>query len=384
MAFHSAGMDGIEALGIDGGEESEKLGMNIDVDPFGRSAKSADVAGMQFRPTIMVGLGGTGVECVRRAKKKILERVGPLPTTAYVYIDADEKSFMNDSTGELAPVEQSEQCFIGGTNLQPLLNHPEAHAWLLNQLPGKLASGHYEKAAKGDGCGQIRAVRTDRAAHLDAEREGNIEQCHNQGGTACDPPANTITHCRQRCLTSSQPLCIHRLLDRGGDRVRNFYRHGPASAGSDREPGQDGRDFRVTRRIRRESSGRPVPARLHAGQCLCGADGTQTLRDMRDDLLPETVINAGGETVKLPRPPALRLAYLIDYKNEQPALFPYRGCLRTRCPPPCLHETASPFRVNADSVERNCNTLRAVDKCPETGLPRNFSSFANTGSVFPS
>jgi hypothetical protein len=48
-----------------------------------------------------------------------------------------------------------------------------------------------------------------------------------------------------------------------------------------------------------------------------------------------------------------------------------------------LHENASQFSANAHSVERNLNTLRGVARCPETQLPRNFSSFANTRLGFP-
>src|SRR3989442_2804148 len=138
------------------GTEASQLGASFDVDPTKLAEGIGGVRGVQFKPSVIIGIGGTGVQCLRRAKQKLWNRVGSVPTLAFVYVDADAGSFTNQAG--LPPVEKFERCFIGGDRIWSVVDYPNDHKWLLGQIPEGLERAHYEPVAKGDGAGQIRAA----------------------------------------------------------------------------------------------------------------------------------------------------------------------------------------------------------------------------------
>jgi hypothetical protein len=376
---------GSEAANIDlteGLEQPDDIGLTVDVDPTKSATKAGDVTGVQFRPAVLVGLGGTGVGCVRRAKQKILNRVGKLPTVAYVCVDADEASFLN--APGMATVEQNERCFIGGDQLQPLLDQPEAHRWLLDQIPGKLAAGHYEKAVKGDGCGQVRTVgrvallasmlnvktafttALNRVERLVSGLSTKLKAAGQTATVVADPVVYIV--CSLAGGTGSGAYLDAALL------ARTLTKHRAKMVGIFVLP--DAFDEKV--------QGDESQLRIMRANAYAALMELQALQDMRDDLGLEAVISADGETLSLPAGRQLfDLCYLIDYKNESHKTFSQTEDVYELVARLLLHENATQFSVNAHSVERNLNTLRGVARCPETGLPRNFSTFANTRLGFP-
>ena len=373
----TANIDLTEGLG-----QAEQIGVTVDVDPTKAATKPDDVTGVQFRPAVLIGLGGTGVGCVRRAKQKILNRVGKLPTVAYVCVDADEASFLN--APGMAAVEQNERCFIGGDQLQPLLDQPEGHRWLLDQIPGKLASGHYEKAVKGDGCGQIRAVgrvallasmlnvktavtaAVSRVERLVAGLSTKLKATGQAATVFADPVVYIV--CSLAGGTGSGAYLDAALL------ARTLTKHRAKMVGIFVLP--DAFDEKV--------QGDESQQRIMRANAYAALMELQALQDMSDDLVLESVVSADGETLSLPAGRQLfDLCYLIDYKNESHKTFSQTEDVYELVARLLLHENATQFSVNAHSVERNLNTLRGVARCPETQLPRNFSTFANTRLGFP-
>lgn len=365
-------------------QEKREMGVTVDIDPTKGANKAGDAKGIQFRPAVLIGLGGTGIECLRRAKQKILNRVGNLPTVAFVYVDADQKSYLNQPG--LAPVEQSEQCFIGGYHLQPVLDHPEAHRWLLEQIPGKLAAGHYEKAAKGDGCGQIRAVgriallasmlnfravvrdAIDKVEKLAAQQKARLRMrtTNETASVAAEPVIYIVSSIAGG--TGSGTFIDAALL------ARALTGHRARMVGI----------FVLPEAFDKEVKGDESQLRLMRANAYASLMELQYLQDLREDVRLEALINAAGEKLELPAGRKLfDLTYLIDFKNESSKRFSRVEDVYELVSRLLLHENATQFSVNAHSVERNLNTLRDVERCPETLLPRNFSSFANTRLGFP-
>lgn len=366
----------------EGLEQPEDFGITVEVDPAKVVNKAGDTSGVQFRPSVLIGLGGTGVACVRRAKQKIRSRVGRVPTTAFVCIDADEGSFLN--APGLAPVDQNERCFIGGDQLQPLLDQPEAHRWLLDQIPGKLAPAFYEKAVKGDGCGQIRAVGrvallasmlnvkaalTTAINRVERLVSGFVtkEKAADQTATvAADPVVYIVSSLAGG--TGSGAYLDTALL------ARALTKHRAKMVGI----------FVLPEAFNEKVQGDESQLRIMRANTYAALMELQALQDMRDDLSLEAVISADGEALTLSAGRQLfDLCYLIDYKNESHKGFSQTEDVYELVARLLLHENATQFSVNAHSVERNLNTLRGVARCPETQLPRNFSTFANTRLGFP-
>ncbi|MGC8795188.1 MAG: hypothetical protein ACP5U2_17550, partial [Bryobacteraceae bacterium] len=65
---------------IEGLEEPRDLSAQLTAELVKGAAETGKPTGAVFRPTVLVGIGGTGVESVRRAKYRITARVGKLPT----------------------------------------------------------------------------------------------------------------------------------------------------------------------------------------------------------------------------------------------------------------------------------------------------------------
>ena len=355
-------------MNIDIGEDlrhTENLGATVDIDPTQADAKVGGVGGVQFRPSILIGLGGTGVACVRRAKQKITSRVGKLPTTACVYVDADERSFLN--APGLAPVEQHERCFVGGDQLRPLLDQPEAHRWLLDQIPGKLAASYYDKVVKGDGCGQIRTV--GRLAFLASML--NVKATFSAAVNRVEA-LDVISSVRKRTGTVVTEPVVYIVSSVAGGTGSGAYMDAALLARSlTKQRAKMVGIFVLPDAFDEKVQGDESQLRIMRANAYAALMELQVLQDMRDDLRLEAVINAEGETLALPAGRQLfDLCYLIDHKNESHKSFSQTEDIYELVARLLMHENATPFSANAQSVERNLNTLRGVARCPEMFRPR--------------
>ncbi|MCL6475367.1 MAG: hypothetical protein K6U75_09990 [Firmicutes bacterium] len=87
--------------------------------------------GGQFRPTLVVGLGGSGVETARRVKRILHERYQVDNLIRFLFIDTDEAQYIQD--GELAKAEQHERAPISVRYPEQLLDelrrNPKLHPY---------------------------------------------------------------------------------------------------------------------------------------------------------------------------------------------------------------------------------------------------------------
>jgi hypothetical protein len=87
--------------------------------------------GGQFRPTLVVGLGGSGVETARRVKRILHERYQVDNLIRFLFIDTDEGQYIQD--GELAKAEQHERASISVRYPEQLLDelrrNPKLHPY---------------------------------------------------------------------------------------------------------------------------------------------------------------------------------------------------------------------------------------------------------------
>jgi len=87
--------------------------------------------GGQFRPTLVIGLGGSGVETARRVKRILHERYQVDNLIRFLFIDTDEAEFIQD--GELAKVEPHERASISVRHpeqlVEELRHNPDLHPY---------------------------------------------------------------------------------------------------------------------------------------------------------------------------------------------------------------------------------------------------------------
>lgn len=106
----------------------------------------------EYMPTLVVGLGGSGVEVVRRIKSRLAQRYQDV-LIQYVCIDTDEGSFA--PTPDMPGIEEAEQVDVVSRHATDVLReidlHPEIGEWLLDDVPVHLLE-------RGRGAGTVRAV----------------------------------------------------------------------------------------------------------------------------------------------------------------------------------------------------------------------------------
>lgn len=73
-----------------------------------------------FRPTLVVGLGGSGVETARRLKRILHERYKVNSLISFLFVDTDDAVYSSDP--ELAPVQQNECASIAVRNPERLID----------------------------------------------------------------------------------------------------------------------------------------------------------------------------------------------------------------------------------------------------------------------
>ncbi|GIV17458.1 MAG: hypothetical protein KatS3mg022_2893 [Armatimonadota bacterium] len=76
--------------------------------------------GGEFRPTLVIGLGGSGVETARRLKRILRERYQMNTLISFLFIDTDEGVYTED--GDLAAVEEYERASVVVHNPEKLIS----------------------------------------------------------------------------------------------------------------------------------------------------------------------------------------------------------------------------------------------------------------------
>jgi hypothetical protein len=140
LAFYS--------INLKGGQAMSNQGLQQSVQKSFSAVQYCE--GGQFRPTLVVGLGGSGVETARRVKRILHERYQVDNLIRFLFIDTDEAQYIQD--GELAKAEQHERASISVHHpellLEELQRNPDLHPYFkkfwdksINVLLLKDASG---------------------------------------------------------------------------------------------------------------------------------------------------------------------------------------------------------------------------------------------------
>jgi hypothetical protein len=113
------------------------------------------------RPTVFVGLGGTGKEILLRLRLKFFERYGVFsyPCMSYLWIDTDMQN-VNVDRKEMDPIlqralfDQSEQVDIQVMDPGDFLNNPGNFSWITRWMPAAVIQSGLRIQ---DGAGQVRS-----------------------------------------------------------------------------------------------------------------------------------------------------------------------------------------------------------------------------------
>ncbi|MEK6409787.1 MAG: tubulin-like doman-containing protein [Acidobacteriota bacterium] len=113
------------------------------------------------RPTVFVGLGGTGKEILLRLRMKFFGRYGVVgyPCISYIWIDTDMQN-QNVDRQAMDPIfqkvlfTQGEQVDIRVPNPEDFLNNPSKFPWITEWMPPAIAQSSLRIQ---DGAGQVRA-----------------------------------------------------------------------------------------------------------------------------------------------------------------------------------------------------------------------------------
>jgi hypothetical protein len=121
LAFYS--------INLKGGQAMSNQGLQQSVQKSFSAVQYCE--GGQFRPTLVVGLGGSGVETARRVKRILHERYQVDNLIRFLFIDTDEAQYIQD--GELAKAEQHERASISVRYPEQLLDElrrkPKLHPY---------------------------------------------------------------------------------------------------------------------------------------------------------------------------------------------------------------------------------------------------------------
>jgi Tubulin like len=364
------------------GAAQRPLGVSIDVDPNKFQTLIGGVSGVVFAPSVLIGLGGSGVECLRRAKQKLLARVGNVPTIAFIYIDADSGSFV-ERPG-LAPVEQSEKCFIGGDRIWPLVDFPRDNAWILDQIPGGLSRDQYEKVGKGDGCGQLRAVGRVAALTSILDIQHTIEGAIGQVQRLA---ARLASRVRTPDATSAvgADVTVYIVGSLAGGTGSGVFLDVTLLARQ--LTGARAKIiglFILPEAFDEKAAGDEEQRKVMRANTYAALKEIQALLDPHSDLSLECQVDAAGRKLELQAGASLfDLCYLIDFKNEFGQRLSKTEDVYELVSRFLLHENGTPFGSRARSVARNLNTLKGVAVCPKTRLPRRFSTFSTSSLRYP-
>lgn len=112
-------------------------------------------------PTLIIGIGGTGLEAIMRLRRLITESYGSLenfPIVGFLHIDTDAEAKTDEPLMAGPPLENYEK-YHSNVNLQEvetIVNEPEEWDWYHEWLPPEI-SANPQLLASEKGAGQIRA-----------------------------------------------------------------------------------------------------------------------------------------------------------------------------------------------------------------------------------
>lgn len=112
-------------------------------------------------PTLVIGLGGTGLEVIMRVRRLITESYGELsnfPIVGFLHIDTDQEAKISNPLMAGPPLERSEKYVsqVALTEAQKIVNDPEIYDWYHQWLPPELVKNPSLLVSE-TGAGQIRA-----------------------------------------------------------------------------------------------------------------------------------------------------------------------------------------------------------------------------------
>lgn len=111
-------------------------------------------------PTLIIGVGGTGLEVIARLRRLVTESYGSLdklPIIGFLHIDTDESYTISNPVMAGPPLEASEKYWsrVRLEDAERITNSPNDYSWFHGWLPPELISKP-ELLASEEGAGQIR------------------------------------------------------------------------------------------------------------------------------------------------------------------------------------------------------------------------------------
>lgn len=355
-----------------------------DIDIQLASAKLSVGTSQTFQPAVLIGLGGSGIYSVRRAKQLLQDRLGKLPPLfRFLYIDADTVAFAN--APGLAPVEVNEQCCIGGPDaIMPVVKDQGAHRWLLDQMPKELKPAHYEKVAKGQGCGQIRAVgRLALLASLQGLVEQKFQRAKDDVTALASGLLSELTH------SGSAPAGLN--IDSGVTVYVVGSLAGGTGSGTFIDVGLLARRYcsqlvaiLMLPEAFDEKQPNQAERQVIRANAYAALKELQALQDAQTDVALKVVTSSSGDALELPPQTELfDLCYLVDCRNKSGKRLSKLTDVFELVARLLVHENGTPFGGRNRSVVINSGIRRKTDVCKKTGLAREFSTFSNTILRFP-
>jgi len=133
----------------------------------------------RFAPTLLIGLGGTGIKTLRRVKHRLRQAFpGQETLHRFLFVDTDKRSFSH--VNGLADVHTSEIALIGARKVKDVLENPDYYPHLWERFDQEtLGENHLWELMRGRGASQIRSVGAFAFA-LDYERiRSGIQEGYN-------------------------------------------------------------------------------------------------------------------------------------------------------------------------------------------------------------
>ncbi|BAI94202.1 tubulin-like doman-containing protein [Arthrospira platensis NCB002] len=110
-------------------------------------------------PTLIIGVGGTGLEAMTRVRRLIVECYGSLeklPVVSFLHIDTDQNYKVKNPEMAGPPLEENEKFWacVSDKNADDIKNNATTNSWYHDWLPPELTT---EQLVSQKGAGQIRA-----------------------------------------------------------------------------------------------------------------------------------------------------------------------------------------------------------------------------------
>lgn len=110
-------------------------------------------------PTLIIGVGGTGVEVITRIRRLVVESYGSLdqlPVVAFLHIDTDQKYKIKKQEMAGPSLEDYEKLWVNVSydEANKIKSNPKSYSWYHDWLPPELTP---DKLVSEEGAGQIRA-----------------------------------------------------------------------------------------------------------------------------------------------------------------------------------------------------------------------------------